>query len=373
MNKTKILVGSTEDIFSKTEFPGSSFHDHIYKSGHCRLSLYNEEVLDIARTLQLAGYSPCIVYGMRDLGEYAYVPLCPELIQEAKELGIPSNGSVERSIMGLVKQRGLISLSQWPRDFFVQEGGKLYVNSLTLRNPRRSVHYATRKGHGNLYENGVITLFNIIEKIVRTEQISPETPLEKEMIESIFDSRMWAEGGRWLSFNDFIIVSHVLQRYVPSTLDQSNPALSRKSVYFVKPTTVRIGDQQLSPSQFRYHIDYQINGLDTIECPLVLVDPDFYQMNQSVLQQIARNHGVRYVFVAEEERHVIPANFLVLPDRKIVMSPDTPRTKGRLEERIGEENVLTTEKPLKELLRARYGIRCMTNSISEGHIRGLIQ
>jgi len=133
-------------------------------------------------------------------------------------------------------------------------------------------------------------------------------------------------------------------------------------IYFLRPISTENKEGEISVNK-RQHIDYHINGMDLKDHSLILVDPSLYKKNLDVFEEIQRKHPVKLVFVDESETQSVPANFLVLPDGKILMSAETKKTQKTLEKEIGSENILVTQKSLPRLLNCGYGIRCITNTL----------
>ncbi len=109
---------------------------------------------------------------------------------------------------------------------------------------------------------------------------------------------------------------------------------------------------------------YYINGFSCDGTTILVVDPEFLRHNQKFLRSIQRVYGAEVVPVDVRERHKVPANFLALPDGKVLFAADTPRTQRRLETVIGAGKILTTRGPVNDLLQNGYGIRCFTNVVT---------
>lgn len=97
---------------------------------------------------------------------------------------------------------------------------------------------------------------------------------------------------------------------------------------------------------------------------MLIVDPEFYAINKDILEQIRSEQIVEFIYVPNEERARVPANFLVLPDNKILMGAGTPETNKNLASIIGEGKIITTANPIDHLLADGFGIRCITNLIN---------
>jgi hypothetical protein len=172
----------------------------------------------------------------------------------------------------------------------------------------------------------------------------------------------FGEGGRIVDLGSFIITSSALRGLVRPDLELGG--LGKRNVCTVDSTQLSEDVHGKIGTNSKTHIDYFINGFVNRGAPVLLVDPELYEVNSSKLEKLKDEHAAEFIMVDDGERARVPANFLVLPDGRILMAAGTPKTQRRLEEVIGAEMVIATERPIDALLSRGYGLRCFTNVIT---------
>jgi len=103
---------------------------------------------------------------------------------------------------------------------------------------------------------------------------------------------------------------------------------------------------------------------------VIVVTGGYLSDNRGLLERVARETRSRIVEVPKEEEGLFPANFLVLPDGKVLMTGGAPKTKA-LMERAGAR-VFTTI-PLKTSPFWGGGLRCVTNTFYRSKRSGTAQ
>lgn len=108
------------------------------------------------------------------------------------------------------------------------------------------------------------------------------------------------------------------------------------------------------------HIDLDVGVAPAAGGRHVMVaSKDYLSANRERLEKIALETNSRIVEVPAEEKRLFPANFLVLPDGKVLMTGGAPKTKAAME-RHGVR-VFTTI-PLTQATKFGGGLRCLTNT-----------
>ena len=107
------------------------------------------------------------------------------------------------------------------------------------------------------------------------------------------------------------------------------------------------------------HIDMVIGLAKGKDHGVMVVDPDYYKKNKELLRAIAKDSGHKIVKIARSEAHLMPANFINLPDGRILIN-HAPKLKRQLEKHgVGVEMM---ETPISANPSFVYGgPRCMTN------------
>lgn len=300
------------------------------------LSPVNSEIFDIVSTLRKQEYHTLVfltTQGYRDIWWYTASTLRNMVIKiDSAVLDV-----TQSSILGSSGYRGLAFL---PRDSFVQSDDDLYLNRGILKD--------YRKGYTNY--NLPTGMYRLLERFFNEEtkniKVSP-----------------WGEGGRWIEFNGFIIASSSLKKTLG--VKRQDYRFRNKPVFFLEPVAVTIGSELILPHEYRWHIDYGVNGLDLPDnSPLIVIDPLMFENNKRQFSRLEKIFKAESVIIDPSETNRIPANFLSLPDGRLLSSPDAPQTLARIEAIIGRQNVSVTQKPLLHLREERYGIRCITNLLS---------
>ncbi|MBI2669172.1 hypothetical protein HYX14_05000 [Candidatus Woesearchaeota archaeon] len=186
---------------------------------------------------------------------------------------------------------------------------------------------------------------------------------------SIYSSP-WGEGGCWVDFGQFILASTKLQERLG--LKTNDFEWDGTPVYFVSPIgqerTVRYRGSNPLLKGFSWaedlndtlgHIDYHVGGLNlSANETMAVVDPAFYHANREIFKTIEKRYGITLVKIPKEETNACPANFLVLPDHRILMTEDASKTRESME-RIINSSILTVK--ARALLDEGFGPRCATN------------
>lgn len=387
----QIVVGSLRD--TKVDKNDTSVEVISRGSDGYKVSLFNQDVLEVTDALKKSGYETKALCKGEYEEDFGWFPWSPAFLERAKSLGADIEYISVPGGIGLMLGVGenpvfnwLHNTSERPRDAFVQLNGKIYLNPDYY--PKKSVSKRDHRGFISRMRWLVPGEVRKIEKIKKEENELRDIPPDykdkdkwnqyineckeiwrkKEKIEkdadklltSILQVSPFGEGGRVIAFNDFIIASDVIQRKIKSSRSYR---FQGRPVYFVKPIQARIGDVQVSPEDFRFHIDYHVNGLDLDGHAFLYVDPDFYEKNRGVFRRLEREQSVNISCVPKREQHLVPANFLVIPDRRILLPAGMPQSYRSLEQKLGSENVLATKKPLPNLLKEGYGVRCITNVV----------
>lgn len=389
----QIIVGSLRDIKVDKNDPSVTV---INRGSGYRISLFNKEVIEIIRAL-VEGYDvKALCRGEYCEMDHSFFPGSSVFEKRACSLGaIIETVSVPDGI-GLMLGAGdnpvfnwLHNASERPRDSFLQLGEIVYLNPNHY--PKKSILKKDHKGFISrlrwLMPAGLEQVIEVkkeyakyVNQRSRGLDYKNEEEWEKyleecrrickregvverkvdEEISSVLKLSHFGESGRVVVFDEFIIASDEIKRKLKVS---EGYRFQGKRVYFVKPITAYIGDKKASPKDFGFHIDYHVNGLTLNDHVFIYLDPDFYSKNRAVFRMIEREQKAEFDFVPKTEQNLIPANFLVIPDGKILIAGGAPGTQERLELRLGENNVLTTNKPLPNLLKEGYGIRCITNVI----------
>ncbi|MEM4598660.1 MAG: hypothetical protein QW400_03130 [Candidatus Diapherotrites archaeon] len=105
------------------------------------------------------------------------------------------------------------------------------------------------------------------------------------------------------------------------------------------------------------HVDLFVNRIPGMK--ILLVDPQYYQANKALLDNIATVTGYKIILVPEKEREFYPTNFLDLGTGKIMMNRAARETAKRLAQE-GVKVVMTTA-PLKGSSAMYSGLRCAVN------------
>jgi hypothetical protein len=299
------------------------------------LSDVNKEVLSIAKKLKDENYNPTIIVSSSGESEW-YECYAPQLWKAAKAKGITVFDENDPYLAGHMN----------PRDSFVLHDNTLYLNSEIFKKKGvvKPAGIKNTEIHKWFWKNGFRRKPDWLNNIRWNYNLkSIDVVLSK-----------FGEGGLWICLDDFIIASsHVKKR------DKFFP---KKKIYFMEPIAAKIGDKDYIPEDFRNHIDYHVNRYESDDISLLLVDPEFYQRNEVVFDKIAKSYGTEIIMVDSNERHFVPAGFLDLPDGRIMMTPDTPKTYGKLRDRIGNK-IITTPTPIPNLLERLFSLRCATNVI----------
>lgn len=86
---------------------------------------------------------------------------------------------------------------------------------------------------------------------------------------------------------------------------------------------------EMQALQESWHLELHVNV--ATRRGIMLVDPEYYQLNKTLLDGIARKHKQRLVTVPPEEAALLPTNFLELPDGRLLLN-NAPATIARLRE-----------------------------------------
>ena len=171
------------------------------------------------------------------------------------------------------------------------------------------------------------------------------------------------EGGMLVMGQGFVIVSEYLDnkslknlkldQYRVYRLPAVNLEFLRRVVRGVQPHTHRIF--------FEFeHIDVGINIIPGKK--IIVVDPFYYEENRSEIKRIARREGHKLVVIPKSEAHLAPANFLNLPDGKVLVNK-AARLNKRLRKH-GVKTIMMHRKVYKNLF-LHGGIRCFTNVVTK--------
>jgi hypothetical protein len=353
---SQIVIGSSRDILLKHKDPKAETHSSFLGKSYV-LSQVNQDILEIVKVLCENGYKvKTLCKGVSDFFG-GWIALSPVFSEKSRELGavneyvtVPDSFSLSLGPGGNPVFNWLNNASEKPRDAFVQVGKKIYLNNDYYP---FNIDKKTHKGY-----------------TARMEWlIAPENPSSSHMsrssydkfiskLESVLEPSPLGEGGKTIVFRDFILASDAIRKKIkPSTEEFGS------EIYFLRP--ISAGDKKdIISENKRQHIDYHVNGVDLAGHSVILADPSFYKMNSDVFEELQRKHPVKLVFVDESETQSVPANFLVLPDGKVLMPAGAKKTQKTLEEEIGSENVLVTRKRLPHLLKSGYGVRCISNTLA---------
>jgi hypothetical protein len=351
----QIVIGSSRDELLDYKDPKAQTHNSFLRQSHM-LSQVNQDILEIVKVLCENGYKvKTLCKGECDSFEGFWIPQSPVFSEKSKELGAVNESiSVPDSIsMGLGQGANpvfnwLNNASERPRDAFVQIGKKIYLNKDYY--PRR-IDKKTHKGY-------ISRMDWLISSQPRPLFLSSyEEERLDERLEPVLESSPFGEGGKIITFRDFILASDDIRKRIKLNREQFG-----SEIYFLRPISTEDKKDIISENK-RQHIDYHVNGVDLAGYSMILVDPSFYKKNSGVFEEIQRKHSVKLVFVDENETQSVPANFLVLPDGKTLMPAGTKKTQKILEEELGSENILVTKK-LPHLLKSGYGIRCISNTLA---------
>ena len=238
--------------------------------------------------------------------------------------------------------------TEWPRD-----------NALQVRENGTTTF---------MYDRRNKILVKMGKKILVDEKIPFEThPLYKLFkkigVEGKIVKSELGEGGRVVVGNGIALVSDVLK----DTKELKELEKRVDKIYFLPSIKLKL-EMKLSPTidmldedvyREHSHIDLAVglvrgrNGEK-----VMIVDPNYYKDNKELLKRIARETGHRIIKIAKSEAHLRPANFLVLPDGKILMNK-APKLKRQLEKH--GVDVIMMDRPLKEHIKfTAGGIRCST-------------
>lgn len=189
------------------------------------------------------------------------------------------------------------------------------------------------------------------------EQMSIKQALKSKGI----PTRHW-NGGRWgrtVFGRDFVIVANPLKakarRFfnplsfevydLPGFIQESNPMKTRKQRAVNKRVFV-----------YSDHIDMRLNILNKEK--IILVDSDYLSDNRKAIERIANRTDHLIVEIPHRESKLSPANFLKLPDGKILLNK-APKTAAKLEE--NGVTVIMPDRPITASPLHHHGsIRCMT-------------
>ncbi len=94
---------------------------------------------------------------------------------------------------------------------------------------------------------------------------------------------------------------------------------------------------------------------------LMLVDYRFWRQNRSELRRAASDNGLEHLFIPEDEIEFLPANFLPLGHRKVMVNSEAPKTIELLRSRGIE--VIPTCVPLTTNRRYSGGLHCIVNEL----------
>ncbi len=171
-----------------------------------------------------------------------------------------------------------------------------------------------------------------------------------------------AEGGAILySQKDrFVIMSDAVDEKVKSGIRRA--LYGRMKIYEVPAGFVRLHTEGKPDKLMRHHhIDLTLGILE--DAKILLVDPFYYRYPyHSIIRNIADKEGYEIVVVDESEAYLHPANFVKLPDGKILME-NAPRTVVAIKRVLPKGSKLEII-PAKKSLRANslnYGsLKCVS-------------
>ncbi len=108
------------------------------------------------------------------------------------------------------------------------------------------------------------------------------------------------------------------------------------------------------------HIDSVI-GLANGDHKVMVVDPYYYEKHKGLLREIARDSGHKIVKIAKSEAHLMPANFISLPDGRVLIN-HAPKLYAQLKKH-GVDAIMM-DRAIKAAPRYAFGgIRCMTSEL----------
>ena len=138
-------------------------------------------------------------------------------------------------------------------------------------------------------------------------------------------------------------------------------------VYPLPPAELelQIGPGPLSQHKLTEPIFVELSHIDTVislvkgkDANLMVVDPRYYEDNEDLLKEIAKDIGHKIIRIAKSEAHLLPANMVHLPDGRTLINK-APRLKAQLEKH--GVKVIMMDRAIKN--HPKYlqgGIRCMT-------------
>ncbi len=331
------------------------------------MSPENRDVLDIVQTLQQGGYNPILLMGETEVDHHRWSIDAPYLWQKIggelpdyygpqqfHEESIKVDYVVcDKVSCFLASMRGDSRVnkpnhpSDRPRDCFMQWGNTVHIPELYTDEVSEHLQEFLRRRElpsGPYRATGWLNrrFLELLQERNVTLDFRYNSP--------------FGEGGKGINLERFALVSSQIR-------PQTEIVPVDMPCYYLDPVSCYILGETMSPQQHLGHIDYHVNGVIYQDTPLLLVDPEMYTANKDVFERIKKERKAEIIYVAEEERNRIPANFLVLPDQKLLLAGGIPKTKRRIEQIVGAENILETERPLDYLLSHKFGIRCFTNMI----------
>lgn len=296
------------------------------------LSPINWEVLDIIGTLKRRNYKIVLLSLQIDDAIIGQVIVSPFLRQRARKLGISIYDHLSPD--EICKIKALLSsnagfddqIPLHPRDAFTQIDDCVYINPVAL-----------------VYQ---------FEGLSKENKPTWHRLLGKRKIRESY----FAEGGRTIVLEKMILASNIIRT---KTQHDYKTFCSRK-VYFLDLIDLVTSKETKATEEFREHIDYFVNGFDTPQGAILVVNKDFYEKNKEVFEKIKKEQKAEIVFVTEKEKVFFPTGFVSLPNGKILLTPDVPKTIKKIEELV-DETVITTQRPIPHLLDKEYSLRCFTN------------
>ncbi len=341
------------------------------------ISPENRDVLDIAETLQRKGYHPTLLLGESGVDHNRWAIDTPYLSQKiGRELSDTDSyyrnpKKLQEKVIkvdyvvcekpNFITAFGLGELSTFrknnssdkPRDSFMQWGETLHIPELYTD----KVSEYTLKNEYLLEQRQCLGMSTGPFEATGWLRVVLPDLLQKRNISLNFEyNSPFGEGGKIINLEKFILASSQIK-------GQTETVPLGLPVYYVDPVACNILNETMTPEQHLYHIDYHVNGTSYQDTTVLLVDPEMYAANKDTFEKIKKEMKVEMISVAEEERNRIPANFLILPDKKLLFAAGMPETKRRVESILGTDRVLQTKTTLDHLLRHKFGIRCFTNII----------
>lgn len=121
------------------------------------------------------------------------------------------------------------------------------------------------------------------------------------------------------------------------------------------------------------HVDLHLNVIKLqkkvqeklIQKKLLVVNENYFEKNTKKLLEIQKNHNYKIVKIPDSESHLMPANFLKLPDGRIFVNNAPEFIKKLKEAGIEDKDIVVSKKPIIHNPKVSGSVGCFAYGVME--------